>query len=402
MTLSSPRSVLILVLLGLAVFSGTWNFVILAPVLPEVAEDAGVSVTVAGQLVAISAVATLFFLVVLGPLADRYPRRVMMLGGLAAMAAAALGSALTSEYWVLVVLRVVSGVGDALVLPAAAAAVSDYFRGKDREVALNYLLIPMGVAAVIGLPAVVVITNASDWHVAFLVFGLFNVVGVLGIRWLLPRPVEERASGPGLREHYRESYRAIVGDRVVLLILIAAVLGSTVWNGMVTYAAAFFEEEVGADGAGLTGMFATLGVAYVAGGAVGAMLARRMPSRTIAIWSTLGVIAILVPVIVSSSFWPLTVILAAAFAASRAPGIAALNNMLLDLTPSAEATAISAYGVVVASGALLGAGVGGLALDFEGYLTMAAVFTGMAACSALILIFPVAEYGAVVVRSVDE
>ena len=65
--------------------------------------------------------------------------------------------------------------------------------------------------------------------------------------------------------------------------------------------------------------------------------------------------------------------------------------MLLDLTPGAQATAVSAYGVVVASGALLGAGTGGLALDYNGFVAMAVLFTAMAAASALLLALPVSR-----------
>ena len=43
------RAVKILSVLGLAAFVGAWNLTFLAPVLPDVAEDTGVSVTVAGQ-----------------------------------------------------------------------------------------------------------------------------------------------------------------------------------------------------------------------------------------------------------------------------------------------------------------------------------------------------------------
>ena len=130
--------------------------------LPSVADDTGVSVSVAGQLITISAFVAFVFLAVLGPLSDRYGRRPMLMLGLTVMGLAALGSALTSHYPTLMALRVLSGIADALVLPATAAAVSDYFRGKDREVALNVLLIPMGAAAVIGLPAVVIISDVLD------------------------------------------------------------------------------------------------------------------------------------------------------------------------------------------------------------------------------------------------
>ena len=390
-SISSRQGIVILSLLGVAAFAGTWNITFLAPVLPRVADDTGVSVSVAGQLITASALVAFVFLVLLGPLSDRYGRRPTLMAGLAVMAFAAVGSALTSSYAALMAMRVLSGLADALVLPAAAAAISDYFRGKDREVALNLLLIPMGAAAVVGLPVVVIVSDMLDWHAAFLVFAAFNVAALIGVRWLLP-PISVAAPvNQSLADHYRKSYGDVLGTRTAVAILGAAVLGAAVWNGMITYAGAFFEDELAAEGLSLSALFAALGAAYVVGGVIGAVLARRLPPRPIAIWSALAGALLLLPLVTSTALWPVSVAFALAFAASRAPGIAALTNMLLDLAPEAQGTAISTYGIIATSGMLVGAASGGVAIAFEGYIGMASLFTTLALAAALLLILPFGE-----------
>ncbi len=385
------RGLTILLLLSAAAFAGAWNFTFLAPVLPEVAADTGVSVTAAGQLVAVSAITAVVCLALLGPLSDRYSKRLTLMAGLVAMGLAGLGSWATSSYGLLMGMRVLSGIGDALVLPSAAAAVADHFRGKDREVALNILLVPMGSAVVVGLPAVVLISDASSWHAAFLVFALLNFGVLAGVRWLLPPVPRVAPARQRLVDHYRESYRQVLGQRSAVIVLAAAVLGATVWNGMVTYAGAFFRDDLDASGAGLSGLFAALGGAYVVGGATGVALARRIRPRRIAIWSAVAAACLLLPVVTSTDVIPVTVLLAVGFAASRAPGIAALNNMLLDMAPRASGTAVSAYGIVAASGALAGAASGGLAIEFDGYIGMAAWFTALALGAILLLLLPLEE-----------
>jgi predicted MFS family arabinose efflux permease len=377
--------------LSAAAFVGTWNFTFLSPVLPSVADDTNVSVSVAGQLVTVSALVTVIAVIVLGPLSDRYGRRPTLMAGVTLMALAALGSAVTSDYSILMSLRVVSGIADALVLPSAAAAISDYYRDKDREVALNLLLIPMGGAAVIGLPLVALIDNAVDWHAAFLVFAGINVSILAGVLWLLPPVAAQAPATQTLADHYRESYGEVLGTRTAIIVLSAAILGATVWNGTVTYAAAFFEDELGAGGTTVSGLFAALGVAYVIGGAFGAFMAMRAPPKPIALWSAIIASFLLIPLIASASVPAIAVVIALAFAASRAPGIAALNNMLLDLAPSSQGTAIATYGVVAASGALVGAGTGGAAIALEGYAGMAALFTILAVGSVLLLLAPTSE-----------
>lgn len=391
MPISSRPAIITLTLLGASAFVGTWNVLFLAPVLPSVAEDTGVSVSIAGQLVSVSAVVALVFLVLLGPLSDRYGRRPLLVLGLGVMGLAALGSSLTSDYSVLMALRILSGIADAMVLPSAAAAVSDYFEGKDREVALNVLVLPMGAAAVVGLPVVVIIDQLLDWHAAFLVFGVLNLGVMAGARWLLAPAAGGAPVEQSLADHYRRSYGEVLGTRAALVVLGAAVLGAAVWNGTVTYAGAFFEEELGAEGGSLSAMFAGLGIAYVLGGGVGVLLARRLPPKPIAIWSAVIAALLLLPLVWSSGMAPLAVLLALGFAASRAPGIAALNNMLLDLAPDSQGTAISTYGVIAVSGMLVGAGSGGVALAFEGYVGMASLFTTLALGAALLLTGPFSE-----------
>ena len=381
------RNVRILSLLGAAAFAGAWNFTFLAPILPEVADGTDVSVTAAGQLVTVSAGVTVIALIALGPLSDRYGRRTMLVAGLLSMGLAALGSAMTSSFAILMALRIFSGIADALVLPGSASAVSDYFHEKDREVALNVLLLPLGAAAVIGLPAVVVITEVANWHVAFFALGLFNFAAAAGIRLLLPYVGTVRRATT-LSDHYRESYGELLRSRAALTILAASVLGAAVWNGMVTYAGALFEDEVGVNGTQLTFIFGGLGLSYVIGGAAGVALSRRLPARAIALASAVCASVLLLPFVSSTEAAIVCVIFGMLFAASRAPGIAALNNMLLDAAPNAQGTAVSSYGVVAACGILLGAALGGTAIELWGFVGMGVIFTGLALLSVLLLARP--------------
>ena len=374
--------------LAVAAFAAAWNFTFLSPVLKEVAADAGVSKAAAGQLVLVSAVVAVVFLVILGPLSDRYGRRPSLMLGLGAMAAAAFGSAATSSFPVLLGLRAISGVGDALVLPSAYAAVSDYFEGKDREVALNVLLVPLGAAVVAGLPVVVLVSEVTNWHVAFLVFGLFNAGAMAAVPAALPGVTLKRVAHPHLLAHYRESYGEVLGKPAVIPILVAAILGAATWNGMVVYAGSFFEDELGAEGTAKALLFAALGASYVSGGGIGVVLARRLPPWPIAVPSGIAAMALPVLVVSTTAVVPIAVLLALIFAASRAPGVGALNNMILDLAPHSQATAISVHGVVFMTGAAVGAGAGGAAIAIQGYVAMGAVFSLLAAGALFALLAP--------------
>ncbi len=375
--------------LAAATFVGTWNITFLAPILPDVADGAGVSVTAAGQLLTVSAVFTVAALIALGPLSERYGRKAMLTVGLTIMAAASLGVATTSSYPLLMALRILAGVADALVMPVAIAAVADYFEEKDRQVAINLMIIPAGVSAVIGLPLVVVIAALAGWQASFLMLGIALAAAAL-LAQLLP-PVARRKRLLPLREHYRASYGEVLNSRAALLVLLASVLSASVWYGMITYAGAFFEDELNAGPTMLSLVFGGLGVAYIIGGGFGAFAARRTSPRSIAITSTVMAAALIIPAITSASVAPISIALALLFAASRGPAIAALANMMLELAPGASGTAISTYAVVAATGLLVGAASGGGAIAALGYTGMALVFTTLAVASTAVLLSPIEQ-----------
>jgi DHA1 family putative efflux transporter-like MFS transporter len=382
---SHPRSTVLILALGAAAFSAAWNFTFLAPVLHDVADDTGVSVSAAGQLVTASALVAVICMAALGPLTDRNSRRSLMMIGLAMMVVSGIGSSLTSEYGALLSMRLLSGAGDALLLPATYVAAADYFKGKDREVALNVLLVPLGAAVVVGLPIVVAINEVAGWQAAFAVFAVFNLFIMLAVRLLLPA-VETVKDERSFGQHYRESYGGVLGNQATLAVLLAAVLGAATWNGMVTYVGAFFEDELGAEGVELAVLFALVGGCYVAGGGVGIFLARRSRPWPIAVWSAAAASILPLAVVSTAAVAPLAVMLGMAFAASRAPGVGALNNMLMDLAPGSEGTAISLHGIVFMSGALVGAVAGGLAISAGGYVAMGALFAVLAVLSLTVLL----------------
>jgi len=191
-----------------------------------------------------------------------------------------------------------------------------------------------------------------------------------------------------LLEHYRESYSDVLGKRVVLFVLAAAVLSAAVWNGAVTYAGAFFESRLAPSGVGLAALFLGLGMAYVAGGGLATVGARRVQPRTIAVWSTAAAVVLPVAIVSSTGIVALCIASTLAFAGTRAPGIAALNNILFDLVSGAPGTAVSVYGVVAASGAIIGAALGGVAISLQGYLGMGTLFSGLALASLVFLVVP--------------
>lgn len=84
----------------------------------------------------------------IGPLADRYPRRLIMIVGALVWSAATLLTAVTYDFRLLLIRHTVVGIGEATFVTIAPAYLCDLFpeRQRGRVLSIFYLAIPAGTA----------------------------------------------------------------------------------------------------------------------------------------------------------------------------------------------------------------------------------------------------------------
>ena len=84
----------------------------------------------------------------IGPLADRYPRRLIMIVGALVWSAATLLTAVTYDFRLLLIRHTVVGIGEATFVTIAPAYICDFFpeRQRGRVLSVFYLAIPAGTA----------------------------------------------------------------------------------------------------------------------------------------------------------------------------------------------------------------------------------------------------------------
>jgi len=108
---------------------------------------------------------------VAGFLADRFSRKWVIIGSLAAWSAATLATAYVKTYPELLATRVLLGVSQAAYLPAGLALISDYHRGPTRSLATGVHMTGI-MAGTILAGAAGWLADRSGWASAFLVFGI--------------------------------------------------------------------------------------------------------------------------------------------------------------------------------------------------------------------------------------
>jgi multidrug resistance protein len=246
------------VTLLLAIFSLGIDLYVVAALIPTMADDLGEPVAALGLMVSAYALPNALLAPVFGPLSDRLGRRLAMLGGMTFFAVTVAGTALAPTLPILVGLRVLNGLGAAVVMPAAFAYAGDLPTPAARSRAIGNLAMGYPLAALLGLPLGALLAGAVSWRATFLAVALLAGLATLLI-WRLPADRPKGAAVIG----YVEGLRLAVGDRAVRSVLVVTFVWFLGPTGMFTFLGEFFHDAFGLGTSQIGIVFIVLGVVGV-------------------------------------------------------------------------------------------------------------------------------------------
>mgnify|MGYP003306491900 FL=1 len=171
---------------------------VVGPVLPLYARDFGVSATMVGLTLTVFALARLILNIPAGLIADRFGRRVLLIGGPILTSIGMFGSGFAGDIWSLLIWRVVAGAGSAFFMSGALIYLIDIAPPdlRARYVATNQWALSVGVALGPGLGGLV----AERWGLA----APFHLVGVIAlfaaVYAVFRLPETRRSSSPKLKD----------------------------------------------------------------------------------------------------------------------------------------------------------------------------------------------------------
>ena len=130
---------------------------VVSPIIPLYASDFGVSATMVGLTLTVFAFARLILNVPAGIIADRYGRRILLVGGPLLTAVGMFGSGQADGIWELLAWRFVAGAGSAFYMSGAMIYLIDIAppEKRTRYVATNQWALSVGVALGPGVGGVI-------------------------------------------------------------------------------------------------------------------------------------------------------------------------------------------------------------------------------------------------------
>jgi DHA1 family inner membrane transport protein len=260
--------------LAVATFAvGTDSFVV-AGVLPQVATSLEVGVGAAGQLVTAYALAYAAAAPLLAAATARWPRRRVLMSGLAVFVAGNGVTVATGVFAVAVLGRVMAGAGGAMVTPVAVASAAMLVPEARRGRALALVTAGLSVATALGVPAGTVVGAVLGWRATLLLVAAVGLLAMLGVAAAVP-PVPAPPAVPLARRF------APAADRRVALVLATTLATFAGLYTVYSYISVVFAHATGGSGSTLAVLLFAWGVAATVGNASAGVLTDRYGDRRV-------------------------------------------------------------------------------------------------------------------------
>jgi DHA1 family bicyclomycin/chloramphenicol resistance-like MFS transporter len=133
-----------------------------------------------------------FSQLLLGPAADRFGRRPVLLGGLSVFVLASIGSVLAADIGALVAWRALQGVGMAAAVVCARAMVRDLYAPTDGARIMSKALTGLGLIALASPLLGGVLASTVGWRHALAAIGVFGAVCLGLVALAMPETVRAR------------------------------------------------------------------------------------------------------------------------------------------------------------------------------------------------------------------
>jgi MFS family permease len=220
-------------LLSLGMVIAYFDRVNLTVALPAMAPGLGLDRTQQG--LALSAIfwAYTVFQIPAGVLIDRYGVRTPYLIGFLIWSLASAATALTGSLATLVAMRLLVGMGEAVVAPASMRYISLHFAEKQRGLAVGLYMTGTKLGPALGLPFSAWLVTSYGWRWMFLVLGLASLVWL--VPWLGWVKRDDPAARPRAQAPAGQRERMTVRQIVTSPIMAGVIIGTYCYMYFVYY-----------------------------------------------------------------------------------------------------------------------------------------------------------------------
>lgn len=362
----TPR--LSLLVLGAASFMVIADMRVIEPLLRVIANDFSASVGYTAMIISAYSIPYGLFQLVHGALGDRIGKLRVMAGALAVFAVGTALCAFVPTLPLLILLRFLTGVFAAAIIPLSLAYIGDSFLYAERQTAIARYLSALMLGQILSSSVGGIFGEYFGWRDIFLILGLASLVIAL-IFWQVTRRIPNPASQPqatNLTAILKPYLRLLSLPAAALIMTTVFVEGFFLFGGL-TYIGAFLRDRYSLpyaliglllSGFGMGGLFYSASVRW---------LVQKLGERgLVLLGGWLIGLCFLWVALAQQWFWciPGTILIGMGFYMFHST----LQTQATELAPKSRGTAVSLFAFSLFLGQGIGAAIMGQFIDRFGYV----------------------------------
>jgi DHA1 family bicyclomycin/chloramphenicol resistance-like MFS transporter len=271
-----PPAQTVVVLGGLTMF-GPLSLDLYLPALPQLADDLNASASAAQLSITACLVGLAVGQLLAGPLSDRLGRKRPLIIGLVAYLLASIACALAPSATVLIVLRLIQGLGGAAGIVISRAIARDLYSGSALMIFFSRLLLIAGLAPVLAPILGGQLSLIMSWRGIFGVLAGFGAVlllaGWLGLKETLP-PERRIVGGFG---RTLQDYNTLLHDRFFVGCALSSGLAGATMFAYIAGSTFVLQRIYGMSPQGFSFVFGGISLGLVVAAQIGARVALVWP-----------------------------------------------------------------------------------------------------------------------------
>ncbi len=342
-------------MLAIITFMVSTSEYVIAGILDKVAASNHVSVSAAGQLITVFALANAFGSPLVVMATTKMNQRKILMLSLVFMVLGSLMTITLPGFGYLIVSRVILALGSGVFAIAAKTAAVKLAPPEKQAGAIGTVILGFSAAIIIGVPIGRLVALLYNWKLIFVGIGVLSLLSI----FLIMRTISDTNNMAGVPLGKQLSY---LKNPKILMGLGMTFFWQLGYGMMYSYIAPFLLAVTSMSGREVSGALFAFGIATLIGSKFGGFMTDRIGNpKTLVCGLVVHVIAlVLLSTIASSTYVAIPLLMLWSFSAwSSGPG---MQYNLVWLAPEASGIMLSLYGSFIQLGIAAAAGIGGIAV----------------------------------------
>ena len=266
---SGPHYARVVGVVSAAHFVSHYYIILLAPLLPFVRAEYGVSYTEIGLAFAAFNIVSAVLQTPTGFLVDRFGARKMLVAGLLIGAAAFVTVGLVDSFWVLVGMFALAGVGNTAYHPADYSLLSQHVPSDRIGQAFSVHTFAGMLGSAVAPASLLIMQSQWGWRGAFIGAGALGVVVMAGLLAIRESSAARTTSAPIRKADNNVGWRLLLSAPIVLnlvFFVLLAMISGGLYNYSVVALGALYGTPVPAANAALSGNLLLSAIGVLMGG----------------------------------------------------------------------------------------------------------------------------------------